>query len=99
MLQDAIHRVLRAVDEIHNTFWEADLLDELHNELHRHRNFFRGLDDISVSGCESIRQIPERNHAREVEWRDRGTHTQWLTDHQLIDTRGYILNKFPFHHH
>ncbi len=50
MLQNPIHRFLGAIDQIHHTLWETNLLDELEDELHGHRHFFGGLDNVGVAG-------------------------------------------------
>ncbi len=46
-----------------------------------------------------IRQIPEGDHAREVERCNRGAHAQRLADHDLIDAGRDILDEFALHHH
>ena len=99
VFEDRIHHILCAVDEIDHALRKTNLLDEFHNELHRHRNFFRRLDDVRVARRERIRQIPKRNHAREVERRDRGAHPNGLTDHQLVYACGDVFDELALHHH
>ena len=81
MLKNAIDDILCAVDQIDDSLRKTDLVDQLKNKLHGHRHLLRRLHNVSVPGGNSIGQIPERYHAREVEGRDRRAHTHWLADH------------------
>jgi hypothetical protein len=98
MFKNAIHGVLCAIDHVDHTFREANLLDELENELHGHWHFFRRLHDVGVARCERVWQIPEGNHAWEVERRDGGAHAHRLTDHDLVNAGGNVFHKFAFAH-
>src|SRR5574341_780287 len=58
MVEDRIHCILRAVDEVDHALRKADLFNELENQLHRHRHFLRWFDDISVAARDSVGHVP-----------------------------------------
>ena len=56
------------------------------NKAHRHqRVLFAGLENKSIAGGDRHREHPQRNHRREIEWRDACTDTEWLQDRVGID--------------
>ncbi|OQA11674.1 MAG: hypothetical protein BWY63_03887 [Chloroflexi bacterium ADurb.Bin360] len=60
---------------------------------HGQRCAFGGLDDHSVATCQGVGQIPERNHAGEVEGTNRGDHADGLADHVFVNAVSDILRK------
>src|SRR5262249_1227292 len=99
MFKQGVNRLLRSVHQIHHPARQAGLLDEAEHPLHGDRNFLRRLEDKGVPAGERVRQKPEWDHARKVEWRDRGDHAQRLANHQLVDTSGNVLAGVSLHQH
>src|SRR5215475_12433721 len=85
MIEEGIDRIRTSIDKVHHTGWQPKRVDHLHSALHRHRAALRWFDDVSVSTCYRIWQIPERNHGWEIEWRNRSAYSHRLAYHELID--------------
>lgn len=98
MFEDGVHSFFCAVDHVDHALRETNLLDEFENKLHRGRNFFGRLDDVGVASRQRIGQIPKRNHAWKIERRNRGTHTNGLANHNLVNARGDIFNELALAH-
>src|SRR5215212_7889244 len=76
VLKDAVHRVVRPVDDVHHALGDAGLDKNFHQPLRGQRGALRGLEDVGVAGPDGDRHRPQWDHAREVERHDGRNHTQ-----------------------
>ena len=81
------HRLTPAVDQADYSIRQVEALHQAEGELHRQWHSFRWLQDETVSAGDGIRQIPERNHRRKVEWRNSGDDADGLANHGLVNAR------------
>jgi hypothetical protein len=87
------------VDQAHHAFGQAGLLQQFVNVAHGERHTLGRLEDESVAGSDGVGQIPERDHAGEVERDDGGGDAERLANHHLVDAAGNIFEVVALHHH
>src|SRR5438067_11635521 len=99
MLNQSIDSSLAAIDQIHHAFGQPRLFEQLIDVMHGERHALAGLEDECIAGRDRVRQIPERNHARKIEWYDRRHDSERLANHYLVDTAGDVFEVVTLHHH
>ena len=75
------------------------MIQQLKCPPHGERHTFRRLQDESIAAGDCVREKPERDHRREIEWRDRCHNAKWLADHHFVDTASHVLQVVTLHHH
>ena len=98
VMQQSVNDRLAADHHIANARGQTALVQQLEQQPGGERHTLRRLQDKSVPGGNRIRKKPQRNHGREIEWRDRHRNAQRLANHHLVDTAGYIFQVVPLHH-
>ena len=97
MLQQRVHRCLVAVDQVQHARGQLQRFHQLEGALHRQRNFFRRLQNESISAGDRVGQKPEGNHRRKIERRDRRRHSQRLPNHHLVNAGRHVLQVVSLH--
>ncbi len=98
MIEERIDGDLGAVHQIHHALGNTALLQQFEGVFHGQGHALRRLYDKRVAAGDRVRQEPERNHAREIEWDDGGNHAQRLADHNLVDSAGHVFEVVALHH-
>ena len=75
------------------------MIEQLKGPPHGERHTFRRLQDKGIAASDCIRQKPERDHCREIEWRDRCHNPKRLADHHFVDAASHIFQVIALHHH
>ena len=88
MFEQSVHRQLVAVHNIQDSWRKTCFLGQFSNKQRSRRVAFAGFEDERVSGSDRVRDHPQRDHRREVEWRDASNYTEWLTHGVHVDPRG-----------
>src|SRR5262245_62406370 len=91
MIDQCIHGIFAAVDEVNDAGRKAHAFDQFENAPHRHRSFFGRLQHDGVSARNGIRQKPERDHSRKVKRGDDADNPDGLAYHHFIHTRTDVL--------
>ena len=97
VIEDRVHHVAAAVDDVDDTGRQAGPLDELHQQLHGQRHSFGRLDHHRVAAGDCVGQEPERDHPGKVERGNDGAHPQRLADHDFVDACGDVLGVVALH--
>jgi hypothetical protein len=66
VLEDAVHRVARAVDDVEDALGQPRLGEQLAELYGRERRPLGGLEDVGVAGGDGDGQRPQGHHAREL---------------------------------
>ncbi len=90
MLEQRLHRVLRAVDDVQHALGEACLEKDLRQALAAERRALRRLQDKRVPSHHGEGEHPERNHHREVERRDAGADPDRIAVEVLVDAGRHV---------
>src|SRR5262249_19308212 len=94
--EQCVHRFLVAVDHVEHARWKSSV-DEEFSEPHWHRGIpLRRLENKCVAAGERGRELPHRNHGREVEWRDASDNSERLAQREQVDAGPSALAEFPF---
>ncbi|MNG91684.1 hypothetical protein D3C79_505990 [compost metagenome] len=93
-----IHGFLVAVHHVEDAFRQSGLQQQLGDEQRRARITLGRLEDECVTASDGQRVHPQRNHGREVEWRDAGNHTQRLEVGPGVDVRADVAAVLTFQH-
>ena len=94
MVEECVNGVLATVDQI-DDFRDTGFSTSSSDTRHRQRRLLGWLQHERVTARNGIWQKPERNHPGEVERRDDGDDPDRLTDHQLVDPGGDVLEVEP----
>jgi len=99
MVEKAVHRGFAAVDQVDYAFGQASFFEKFVDVAHGERHALTRLQDECIAGRDSVRQIPERDHAGEVEGHDGGGDAKRLADHHFVDAAGNVFEVVALHHH
>ena len=99
MVAECVDDFFPAVDEIHHSFGQAGLLQELESAMHGERNTLGRLQDETVSARDGVRKEPVGNHRRKVEGHNGGDDAERLANLHFIDAGSHVLKVVALHHH
>ena len=68
--------VMLAMDDVQRSIWCSSVLQQFGKHHGTARHSLRGLHQVGVSTHHAHREHPQRDHGREVEGGDAGTHTK-----------------------
>jgi hypothetical protein len=80
------------MDNVHNTIWDAGLLQEINHELGGGWDLLGGLEQVGVAEGDREWEHPQGDHGWEVVGSDTRAHTEWLTEGINIHTRSGTLD-------
>ena len=92
VLEDAVHRVARAVDDVEDALGQPGLGEQLAELYGRERGPLGGLEDVGISGDDGDGQRPQRHHAREVERRDGRHHPERVAVGDVVYASGDVAD-------
>src|SRR5471032_3008176 len=90
---DAIDHILAAMYYVEHTGWHARFHRQFNQQHGRHRVLLGGFEYERVAAGDGHREHPQRDHGREVERRDPGADTQWLTQRVGINAACDVLGE------
>src|SRR5580693_5295637 len=99
VVNECVNHGFAAINQIHYAFGQASFFEKLVHEAHGERHALRRLENKRVAGGDGVRQIPERDHARKIEWHDGGGDAEGLANHHLVDAAGDVFEVVALHHH
>src|SRR4029077_7456235 len=99
VVEQRVDCVFPAVHETDNAFGQSSLFEEFVDVAHGERDALRRLEDERVARGDGVRQIPEGDHAGEVEGHDGSGDSEGLADHHFVDAAGNIFEVVALHHH
>ena len=99
MVEQRVDGFTPAVNHLHDRWRETRGLEQFEDPSRCNRHTFGGFQQETIAGGDRVRQEPERDHAREIEGRDRRHDPQRLADQMLIDARRDVLVIASVHQH
>src|SRR5215211_7503562 len=97
MLQDGVHRLPGAVDEVEHPVGESRLCEKLPEPHGRHGRSLGGLEDVGVARPDGHRQGPQGHHAREVEGRYGRHNAQGVTVGGVVYPARHVAHRLAHH--
>ena len=94
MIEDRIHHLLVAMDDLQDTVRKPGFLHQLGKPHWDAGIAFRGFQDECIAAGNRHAEHPHRDHCREVERRDTGANAERLAHRIDIDTRARALSIF-----
>ena len=98
IVEDGVDRLLVAVDDVEDARRQSRLQHQL-GKRHRHAGIaLRRLEDEGVAAGDRGRELPHRDHRREIERRDAGDDAERLAHRIDIDAGAGAFGVFALHH-
>jgi hypothetical protein len=97
MVQDALHDLAAAVDQVDHSGRQLERVEHLERDLLGQRHLLGGLEHEGVAAGDRERQEPERHHGREVEGHDGRADAYGLTHRLGIHVARDVLEDAPLH--
>ena len=98
IVEDGVDHFLVAVDDVEDAGRQAGL-DEQFGDAHRHARIALGrLQDEGVAAGDRRRDLPQRDHRREVERRDAGDDAERLAHRIDVDAGAGAVGELALHH-
>jgi hypothetical protein len=95
VLEDRVHGLLVAVDDVEHALGQTGLGPQLGDEHRRRRVALAGLEHERVAARDGDRVHPHRHHHREVERRDAGDDAERLAEREDVDPGGRLVGVLP----
>src|SRR6185312_12531717 len=83
--------------KVHNSSREPRFMDQFQQAHGRTRHALGRLEDEGIAACDGHWKHPERNHKREIKWRDADADAQWMTRGPSINIGPNVLDGLPHH--
>src|SRR4051794_33872585 len=97
VIDQRLDRLLGAVHDVEDPVGEAGLGEQLGDAVGGERRALRGLQYERVAGGDRERREPERDHAGEVERRDRADHAEREAVHRHVHAGGDLVERLALH--
>src|SRR5262249_22831554 len=97
MVEQSINRCFAAIHKIDDTRRQSRTLEEFKREFYGKRHALRWFENECVATRDGIRQEPEGDHKRKIEWSDGATNTEGLPNHELVDPPRHIFEVIALH--
>ena len=91
MVEQRVDGLVPAVNHLHDRWREPRGIEQFEDPSRCDRHAFGGFQQEAIASGDRVRQKPERDHAREIEGRNRRHDPQRLADQMLIDARRDVL--------